>query len=140
MRWTAFPGLAALIFTSSFAQAGGGELACKTRSHLVDSCHVVHGRLMAYNGAPTFRIWIIGTNRLLGVHDVSTKDDAMVPLMPSYLNLKTNGFEFEVYGDFEVCPLTKPRNGEMQTVCIESARHMITEPYGWSRDKKKEGP
>jgi hypothetical protein len=26
----------------------------------------VHGRLMYYNGTPSFRVWVVGTNRLLG--------------------------------------------------------------------------
>ena len=31
------------------------------------ACHTVHGRMDLWNGAPTVRIWVIGTHRLLGV-------------------------------------------------------------------------
>jgi hypothetical protein len=44
--------------------------ACKSRTDLVDSCRIVHGRLMYYNGTPSFRVWVVGTNRVLGVHQV----------------------------------------------------------------------
>jgi len=32
--------------------------------------------------------------------------------------------ETVVYGDYEVCPLSKPHPGWMQFVCIESAAHL----------------
>jgi hypothetical protein len=88
---------------------------------------------MAYNGTPTFRIWIVGTRRLVGVKEVEAGDDPNLPLMPSSLSRKTGGFDFEVFGDFEVCPLSKLREGEMQSVCVESASHLVKRPYGENR-------
>src|SRR5689334_2514264 len=41
--------------------------ACKANPDLAGKCFVVHGRLRAYNGNPTYRIWPAGTRRLLGV-------------------------------------------------------------------------
>ncbi len=84
---------------------------------------------MAYNGTPTFRIWITGTNHLLGVHEIWATDDAEVPLMPPALWRMTGGFESEIFADFEVCPLSKPRNGAMQFICVEAANHLTKKPY-----------
>lgn len=33
-------------------------------------------------------------------------------------------FETEAFGDFRVCPFTKKKPGEMQFVCIESAKNL----------------
>jgi hypothetical protein len=30
-----------------------------------------------------------------------------------------------VYGDYDVCPLSRPHPGWMQFVCIESATHLV---------------
>ncbi len=46
-----------------------GFQACKSDPDIVGVCFTVHGRLSAWNGAPTMRIWRIGTKRILGVHD-----------------------------------------------------------------------
>lgn len=32
----------------------------------------------------------------------------------------------DVYGDYEVCPLTRKRPGRMQMVCIASGSRMVT--------------
>jgi hypothetical protein len=40
---------------------------CQSDPDLVGACFTVHGRLSAFNGNPTFRIWRIGTKRYLGV-------------------------------------------------------------------------
>jgi hypothetical protein len=85
---------------------------------------------MYYNGTPSFRIWMIGTNHLLGIKEVSVGDNPERPLMPLPLWRMTGGDDFEVFGDFEVCPLSKPREGEMRSICVESATHLIKKPYG----------
>jgi hypothetical protein len=125
VRLTVF---AFLCFLSVALKAQTKQLApaCKTRKDIIDTCRVVHGRLMAYNGTPTFRIWITGTNHLLGVHETFNTQD---PLMPPMLEVMANGDEFEIFGDFEVCPLSKPKKEAMQFVCIESAKHLTKRPY-----------
>lgn len=108
-------------------------LACKTRQNLAGACFTVHGRLMVYNGTPSFRIWIIGTNRLLGVHEVPFGDNEERPLMPQAFQQMTGGDEYELFGDFEVCPLSKRKEGAMQIVCVESGKNIIKAPYGGFR-------
>jgi len=43
------------------------KAGCKNNPQIGGACFSVHGRLSAYNGAPSLRIWPIGTHRLLGV-------------------------------------------------------------------------
>jgi len=88
----------------------------------------VHGRLSAWNGTPTLRIWIVGTKRILGIHG----EDSDSPSLPDNLTrLPGTFFDNPVYGDFEVCPLTKYRPGVMQIVCIKSASNLV-----WTTRKK----
>ncbi len=89
--------------------------ACKTDPDIIDACFMVHGRLSAWNGTPTMRIWRVGTKRILGV-----RDDPLPKNLESEMN-----WGVEAWGDFEVCPFTKERPGVMQTVCIESAEHVF---------------
>jgi hypothetical protein len=90
--------------------------ACSSDPDLVGSCFRVHGRIAAYNGTPTLRIWRIGTDRLLGVDD-----DIPVPEPLS----RQLDWDVNAYADFEVCPFTVEREGEMQRVCVESAEHIV---------------
>ncbi len=64
-------------------------------------------------------LWPVGTKRMLGVTSGPRLDDADDPIRPP--NLKFDHSYKPIYGDFEVCPLTPERKGEMQSVCIESA-------------------
>jgi hypothetical protein len=62
---------------------------------------------------------------MLGVTGGMTRgrpDDAEDPIMPE--KLKQNWDE-TIYADFEVCPFTKEKVGEMQMVCIESASNIL---------------
>ena len=92
-----------------------GFQECKSDPDIVDACFKVHGRLSAGNGTPTMRIWRMGTNRILGVHD---------DIMPEALTSKM-GWDVEAYGDFDVCPFTQERPGEMRMVCIEKAENVF---------------
>ena len=106
--------------------ASDNSLACKGRPDLVGECRVIHGRLMFYNGTPSFRIWVVGTHRLLGVQEIKYNDNPERPLMPESIWKKTGGDEYELYADFDVCPLTTQRPGWMQMVCVESAQHVVS--------------
>jgi hypothetical protein len=88
---------------------------CKTDPDIVAACFSVHGRLSAYNGNPTMRIWRVGTKRILGVEDGP---------MPLVLQEKMS-WDVEAWGNFEVCPFTRERSGAMQMVCIESVDDVL---------------
>src|SRR5439155_26631041 len=82
-RWTVgtmkIPRALTLLAVFSVVAALPGAAAarpCKTDPRVVGDCFRVHGRLAYYNGNPSFRIWRIGTDRILGVQD----DEA--PIVP----------------------------------------------------------
>ena len=90
---------------------------------LVGQCFRVHGRLSTHNGNPAVRLWRIGTRRVLGVSDQRFS-------LPGYRNIpeelaKQLDGENNLYGDFLVCPFTRPRPREMQLMCIESAKNVV---------------
>jgi hypothetical protein len=92
--------------------------SCRERSELVGACFTVHGRLSAYNGAPTFRLWRINTQRVLGIAGGDS------PIMPPEVRAQA-GFGTDLFGDYEVCPFTPERPGRMQIVCIETATRLV---------------
>jgi hypothetical protein len=118
--------VAALVFVAS-AAALAEEPAppCKGAPTVVDACFTVHGRLGVYNGIP-IRIWMVGTRRLLGVKDATGGGVTVQPEIQILLSRGEPG-ETVVYGDYEVCPLSKPHPGWMQFVCIESAAHLVAQ-------------
>lgn len=88
---------------------------CEHSRSVVAKCFIVRGRLGFYNGAPSARIWIIGTKRLLGVHE---------DILPDELSSKMTSFGMQAFGDFRVCPLTPEKPGVMQIVCIVSTKNI----------------
>src|SRR2546430_5308775 len=78
---------------SEKASASGGrrKIPCKTPEN-ASQCYWTHGRLSVYEGAVTFRIWKIGTRRMLGVfsgpshYPVRTNEDMENPEFPADLD------------------------------------------------------
>jgi hypothetical protein len=102
---------------------------------VTDKCYRVHGRAFGTNGTPNLRIWQIGTDRILGVTGSGAADDAEDAIAPDNLLRALNGDEHFVFGDFEVCPFTKEREGHMRMVCVERADNLIIEPYSYGSKK-----
>jgi hypothetical protein len=116
-------GVAIPAFGQASAQPG---LRCATAS-ATGPCFVIHGRLFAANGTPGLRIWVVGTKRILGVHndDVEPGEPGGYPAcLSSHVGFGTN-----LYADFTVCPVAPDREGWMRPVCIESASNMVIENY-----------
>lgn len=121
------------------------KIPCKTEEN-ASMCYWTHGRLGFYNGNPSYRIWKVGTTRILGVWSGPNSEridqlDNEHPEFPANLD---RVFEVEyrrnvalkidtpyligpVFGEFEVCPLEPEHSGWMQAVCIESAKDMFVE-------------
>jgi len=93
---------------------GGQCLTCKADPDLVGACFTVHGRMALYNGSFNYRIWRIGTERLLGVRDDVVPDTLAANL----------GWDDVAFGDFYVCPLTRNRPEHMQMICVESVSNV----------------
>ena len=99
------------------------EKSCREHPQLIGKCFNVHGRLSTYNGNPAVRLWNLRTKRMLGVSDQRFS-------LPGYRNLpedmaKQLDGETNIYGDFLVCPFTRPRPREMQLICVESAKNVM---------------
>ena len=97
---------------------------------IASTCYWTHGRLSAYNGTPTMRLWKIGTKRILSIHSGpgfkrGDQEENGDPDMPANLYPAFKPFETVIFGDFEVCPLEPEHPGEMQDVCIEAAQNIV---------------
>jgi hypothetical protein len=99
------------------------EKPCRAQPRLVGKCFRVRGRLSLYNGAPTIRLWRAGTRRLLGVS--ASYAEQGYSSIPADIERRLN-WETELWGDFQVCPFTRRRPGEMQLICIESGKNLMT--------------
>lgn len=101
--------------------------------------------MSVYEGMVTYRIWKIGTRRLLGVfsgpshYPARTDKDLENPEFPPELDKaleadqqrhrRSTGTTWSVtppvFADFEVCPLRPEEKGVRQPVCIESATRIF---------------
>ena len=88
----------------------------------VDSCFSIRGRMGAYNGSPSYRIWIVGTNRLLGVTE--TRGCTVPPFLDSLVGVQDKF----VFADFVVRPVSVEEAGAMRFVCVASATRITTRP------------
>ena len=122
-----------ILSSSSISPQGvqSRNIACLTPENSA-TCYWTHGRLRVYNGGyPNFRLWKIGTDRLLGIYggpaayavkDVADSDDhsELPPILDKYDFPKVS-----VFGDFEVCPLTPQKERHMQPACIEAVKNIV---------------
>jgi hypothetical protein len=90
------------------------------------------------NGNPSYRLWKIGSHRLLGILSGPSKYVQDYPLFgrdldneaPEFpLNIERNldAYNNVIFADFEVCPLEPEKPGAMQAACIESAKNIFVE-------------
>lgn len=110
------------------ARSGGGGAQlkpCREQPALVGRCFAVRGRLSLYNGAPTIRLWRAGTKRVLGVSASYAREGYLS--VPEELEARLT-WETELWGEYLVCPFTRRRPGEMQMVCIEGAKNVVSRP------------
>ena len=124
----------AIILAAGAGVALGGDPSagqscgkpCREHPKLVGPCFKAHGRMSIYNGNPTYRIWPVGTKRLLGV-------SLGVYLLPGYCNLPPAiegklSLGSDLFADFVVCPFEASEAGHMQLVCVESASNEVVSP------------
>jgi hypothetical protein len=121
------------------------RIPCKTPEN-ASMCYWTRGRLAFYNGNPSYRIWKVGTTRILGIY--SGPDSQSIDVLdnehPEFPANLSRVYEAEykrnvaigrdtpaligpVFADFEVCALEPERPGQMQSSCIESARNIFVE-------------
>jgi len=113
--WMISAFLGSLASGSSLAEGG-----CLDSMKIVGECRTVHGRLTLANGRT--RIWLVGTKRLLAV--ASREDET--PYLPKSAASKLEPDTNEIFGDFNVCPLSDFKPDEMQWVCVRSASSLVS--------------
>jgi hypothetical protein len=133
---------AALLITAVFSaalcmqavpqNAPKRRIPCKTPQN-TSECYWTRGRVAFGTGNPAFRMWKIGTKRLLGIysgpsvsHDRLSPDQEH-PEFPANVDKVWSSRLGALYGDFEVCPLAPERPGAMRPVCVESAKNLFVE-------------
>jgi hypothetical protein len=99
---------------------------CDKDPRVVAACYKVHGRFSFYQGTPAFRIWVVGTKRLLGV--LGPLEDEENPIVPDNLARYVVANGPDVFGDFVVCPLRAERSGWMRMVCVQSVERLVVGP------------
>jgi|WetSurMetagenome_2_1015567.scaffolds.fasta_scaffold75162_3 hypothetical protein len=97
-----------------------------------EPCRTVHGRMALANGAPSVRIWVMGTHRILGVVQPHERFD---DLPANVRALWSRGgdeamWATDLYGDFRVCPAAPSRPGRMQMVTLVSATKLVAHRRG----------
>ena len=106
------------------------KIPCKTPANAA-MCYWTHGRLNFANGAPSYRIWKIGTKRILGIYSgpsaypPRTDKDSELPEFPPEIDRVFRPPDNWIFADFEICPLEPERKGEMQAACVESAKRIV---------------
>lgn len=117
------------------------KIPCKT-PEIAASCYWTRGRLSIYNGNPPWRMWKVGTHRILAIFSGPSTfpprndQDSFNPELPPNLERAYKAeeprksrlkepFPDPAFADFEVCPLEPERKGEMQAVCIESVKNIF---------------
>jgi hypothetical protein len=100
------------------------SLAAPCLAVAAEPCRTVRGRMELYNGAPTVRIWVVGTKRIMGVH----QEGAMFSELPANVRKSWQGSDgpegHRLFGDFRVCPLMPRRAGRMDIVRVQSATNL----------------
>jgi hypothetical protein len=107
------------------------KIACKTGENAA-SCYWAHGRLSFYNGTPSYRMWKIGTNRILAIHSgpsVKRGDDHdnSNPELPVNVERAFKTPYSQIFADYKICPLEPEETRKMQRVCIESAKNIVVD-------------
>ena len=124
------PALAAAFLLGVAPKFAFGETSSASPRPIAP-CFTVHGRLSVANGNPSFRIWPIGSRRILGVWE-GEDDLPMSKRFPARIVelFGSNPGAVDVFGDSRVCPLTRRRVGHMQIVTVRSASSAIARPSG----------
>ena len=100
-------------------------LKCDRAHKSAAECFLVHGRLTFGNGTPAYRIWPVGSTRMLGILDArgNAESDNVIP-SKILAHLRPQPNPDALWGDFTVCPMAQKRSGWMQMVCIQDAAHV----------------
>jgi hypothetical protein len=100
---------------------------CREHPQVVGESFVVHGALRLANGAPSVRLWRIGTKRILGISEGRFYLEGYCNL-PKWIEARLD-WHTQLVGDFVVYPFTKDKAGVMRLVCIDTAYNLKVVPW-----------
>ncbi len=85
-----------------------------------------------YNGSFSFRIWVIGTHRVLRIVDAKGDKFDDIGELPTSLARRLEPYQSDlfrprVFADFRVCAFTRSKPGVMQSVTLAGARNILIE-------------
>lgn len=85
-----------------------------------------------YNGTFSFRIWVVGTHRMLRIVDADGDNFNELDKLPSSLSQSLQPYSGDlfrprVFADFTVCAFTKSEPGVMQSVTLSKATNIRIE-------------
>lgn len=85
-----------------------------------------------YNGTFSFRIWVVGTHRMLRVVDADGDNFNDIGKLPGALEQGLSPYQGDlfrprVFADFRVCDFTRSRAGVMQSVTLADATRIRIE-------------
>ena len=86
-------------------------------------CARHHGRLSSQNGIG-LKIWLIGTNRSVGVDGPPPK--VVADLEDPYLMMTGDDHSY-IFGDFTICPLEPDQPGHMRRVRVTAAEKLVVQ-------------
>jgi hypothetical protein len=112
--------IATLLFTTGFA----GEVF--TGENRNDQ-FTIHGRLSCYNGGSTYRIWVIGSKRMLYVAGDRTP---AIERLNKYFTDSDSWFTHDIFADFTVEPLAPDKKGYMRPVRVIAIKRVVVAKEG----------
>lgn len=113
----------AALLALATVTAAAPHRPCSEHPKIVGKCFSFRGRLANYLGAPTRRIWRIGTTRILGVSDsLALPEFEQVPA--NVRDALGDSFERYIFADFEFCAFTADKPGVMRLGCGNLARNL----------------
>jgi hypothetical protein len=104
---------------------------CREHPQLVAPCFSIRGRMNYWNGAPSVRIWKVGSRRMLGVSEGRFKVEGYSNL-PREITARLT-WDVDLFGDFVVCPFTREQPGVMQLMCVDAATNLEARPRRTAR-------
>jgi hypothetical protein len=108
------------VIAAVFSVLASGVAHPEPTSNTPFPCFKHHGRLISHSsGSPSFRIWLIGTKRIVGLEDT-----AMPRVIERYLDATSPEYSF-IYGDFKLCPLVPDKPGHMRSVRMVGAENLV---------------
>lgn len=94
----------------------------------------IHGRLSCYNGGSTYRIWIVGSKRMLYVAGDPTP---ALDRVNKYFKVTDSWFKHDIFADFTVEPLSPDQKGHMRPVRILAINRVVIAKDGTMVTRKK---